>query len=67
MQDERWLEPLRDAARELAIAEDVLQRWLDEEIESLGEGARVRDYLMVFAIRRVRSRLAAVRSARRRN
>ncbi|KVT41259.1 DUF3562 domain-containing protein [Burkholderia ubonensis] len=67
MHDERWLESLREAARELAITEDVLRRWLDEEIESLGNGARVRDYLMVFAIRRVRSRLAAARSDKRRN
>ncbi|WP_080405236.1 DUF3562 domain-containing protein [Burkholderia ubonensis] len=67
MQDEQWLESLREKARELAIAEDVLRRWLDEEIENLGNGARVRDYLMVFAIRRVRSRLAAVGSAKRRS
>ncbi|WP_126284672.1 DUF3562 domain-containing protein [Burkholderia stagnalis] len=65
MQDERWLEQLREVARELAVSEDALKRWLDEEIKDLEDGAQVREYLMVFAIRRVRVRLAAIRSAQR--
>ena len=65
MQDERWFEPLREVARELAIPEDALRRWLDEEIKDLEEGAHVREFVMVFAIRRVRARLAAIRSAQR--
>ncbi|WDD91527.1 DUF3562 domain-containing protein [Burkholderia sp. FERM BP-3421] len=57
-----WLtDALRDAARELAIPDDALTRWYDEARAQLEAGARIHDYVRVFALRRVRDRLNAAR------
>jgi hypothetical protein len=61
MRDEWLSDTLRDAARELEIPDDALVRWYDEERARLEAGARIHDYVRVFALRRVRDRLKAVR------
>jgi hypothetical protein len=59
MRDEWLTDALRDAARDLAIPDDALMRWYDEERARLEAGARIHDYVRVFAMRRVRDRLKA--------
>ncbi|AOK32630.1 MULTISPECIES: DUF3562 domain-containing protein [Burkholderia] len=61
MRDEGLIELLREAAADTSIPDEALQRWLDDEVARLEEGALIHDYVRVFAIRRLRERLAAVR------
>jgi hypothetical protein len=45
------------AAQHVALSEDDVDRMIEEEVERLSHEARVRDYVRLFAVRRVRDRV----------
>jgi hypothetical protein len=45
------------AARHVSLSEQDLDRMIEEEVERLSHEARIRDYLRLFAVRRVRERV----------
>nr|WP_175942790.1 DUF3562 domain-containing protein [Burkholderia pyrrocinia] len=63
MNQDRLLTSLAALARDLSIPDDVLRRMLDDEIAALAKGARVHDYLRIFAIRRVSRRMRSLHAA----
>ncbi|WP_396333932.1 DUF3562 domain-containing protein [Burkholderia anthina] len=63
MNQDRLFASLAALARDLLIPDDALQRMLDDEIAALTTGARVHDYLRIFAIRRLSRRMRSQHAA----
>ncbi|MBR8062321.1 DUF3562 domain-containing protein [Burkholderia ambifaria] len=63
MNQDRLLTSLAALARDLSIPDDALRRMLDDEIAALAKGARVHDYLRIFAIRRLSRRMRSLHAA----
>ncbi|MBY4868866.1 DUF3562 domain-containing protein [Burkholderia sp. Bp9017] len=63
MNQDRLFAALAALARDLSIPDDALRRMLDDEIAALAKDARVRDYLRIFAIRRLSRRMRSLDAA----
>ncbi|WGY72089.1 DUF3562 domain-containing protein [Burkholderia cepacia] len=57
MSKDNLLDSLKEAAEQRAIGADQLRAMLDDEVRVLSSGARVHDYIHVFAIRNLRERM----------
>ncbi|AZQ56386.1 DUF3562 domain-containing protein [Burkholderia cenocepacia] len=57
MSKDTMLDSLKEAAERRAIGADQLRAMLDDEVRALSSGARVHDYIHVFAIRHLRERM----------
>ncbi|MPV66732.1 DUF3562 domain-containing protein [Burkholderia sp. BE17] len=57
MSKDNLLDSLKEAAERRAIGADQLRAMLDDEVRVLSSGARVHDYIHVFAIRHLRERM----------
>ncbi|MGC3025399.1 DUF3562 domain-containing protein [Burkholderia sp. DN3021] len=57
MSKDNLLDSLKEAAQQRAIGADQLRAMLDDEVRVLSSGARVHDYIHVFAIRHLRERM----------
>ncbi|MDR0240312.1 MAG: DUF3562 domain-containing protein [Burkholderia sp.] len=57
MSKDNLLDSLKEAAEQRAIGADQLRAMLDDEVRVLSSGARVHDYIHVFAIRHLRERM----------
>ncbi|MBR8375755.1 DUF3562 domain-containing protein [Burkholderia cenocepacia] len=57
MSKDNLLDSLKEAAEQRAIGADQLRAMLDDEVRALSSGARVDDYIHVFAIRNLRERM----------
>lgn len=57
MSKDNLLDSLKEAAERRAIGADQLRAMLDDEVRALSSGARVHDYIHVFAIRHLRERM----------
>ncbi|MGS0891178.1 DUF3562 domain-containing protein [Burkholderia stagnalis] len=57
MSKDNLLDSLKEAAAQRAIGADQLRAMLDDEVRALSSGARVHDYIHVFAIRHLRERM----------
>ncbi|CAB3749262.1 hypothetical protein GQ57_26545 [Burkholderia sp. MSh2] len=57
MSKDSLLDSLKEAAAQRAIGSDQLRAMLDDEVRVLSSGARVHDYIHVFAIRHLRERM----------
>ena len=57
MSKDNLLDSLKEAAEQRAIGSDQLRAMLDDEMRVLSSGARVHDYIHVFAIRHLRERM----------
>ncbi|KAG8154479.1 DUF3562 domain-containing protein [Burkholderia catarinensis] len=57
MSKDNMLDSLKEAAEQRAIDADQLRAMLDDEVRVLSSGARVHDYIHVFAIRHLRERM----------
>ncbi|MBR8407068.1 DUF3562 domain-containing protein [Burkholderia cenocepacia] len=57
MPKDNLLDSLKEAAEQRAIGADQLRAMLDDEVRALSSGARVHDYIHVFAIRNLRERM----------
>ncbi|MBJ9965170.1 DUF3562 domain-containing protein [Burkholderia seminalis] len=57
MSRDNLLDSLKEIAEQRAIGADQLRAMLDDEVRVLSSGARVHDYIHVFAIRNLRERM----------
>lgn len=57
MSQDQLFESLVQVAASRSICEEKLRAMLDEEVRTLSSGARVHDYIHVFAIRHLRERM----------
>lgn len=57
MSKDNLLDSLKEAAKQRSIGADQLRAMLDDEVRVLSSGARVHDYIHVFAIRNLRERM----------
>ena len=57
MSQDSLFESLVRAAASRSIAEEELRHMLEDEVRALSSGARVHDYIRVFAIRHLRERM----------
>jgi len=57
MSQDSLFESLVQAAARRSIAEEDLRHMLEDEVRMLSSGARVHDYIRVFAIRHLRERM----------
>ncbi|WP_322088140.1 DUF3562 domain-containing protein [Burkholderia sp. BCC1999] len=57
MSKDNLLDSLKEAAEQRAIGADQLRAMLDDEVRALSSGARVHDYIHVFAIQNLRERM----------
>jgi hypothetical protein len=57
MSQDPLFESLAQAAAKRSIGEDKLRAMLEDEVRTLSSGARVHDYILVFAMRHLRERM----------
>lgn len=57
MPRDNLMSSLMDFTLRLPVSEQDIMHMLDEEVERLSDGAHVRDYIPVLAVKRVRERL----------
>ncbi|KWF38023.1 DUF3562 domain-containing protein [Burkholderia pseudomultivorans] len=57
MAQDNLLDSLKEVAERREIGAEQLRAMLDDEVRVLSDGARVHDYIHVFAIRHLRDRM----------